>query len=90
MSDHGQGRVVDMSKVLDALDDPVMGPYRVFGVPDTRPIYRELLARCPVMRTEHAGVYAFSMDANLAWMHRFGGWLILVWGLGWLEPCRKW
>jgi cytochrome P450 len=54
-----------MSKVLDALDDPVMGPYRVFGVPDTRPIYRELLARCPVMRTEHAGVYAFSMDANL-------------------------
>jgi cytochrome P450 len=55
----------DVSEILEALDDPVMGTYRVFGVSDTRPIYRELLRECPVVRTERGGVYVFSMEANL-------------------------
>lgn len=56
---------VDLAEVLSNLEDPYMGTFRVFGVPDTGEIYRVLLDRCPVLRTENGGVYVFSMEGNL-------------------------
>ncbi len=59
------GSQVDLSEVLEKLEDPDMGTFTVFGVEDTAPIYRELLSQCPVLRTEKGGVYVFSMQDNL-------------------------
>jgi hypothetical protein len=44
MSDDRKSAPPDVSQVLEALDDPLM-----------RPIYRELLRCCLVLRTEHGG-----------------------------------
>jgi hypothetical protein len=41
MSLEGELASVDVSRVLELLEDPVMGTFRVFGVADTRPIYQE-------------------------------------------------